>query len=100
MQKMWLLQTTLLVLTTLLTTPTTALNLTVDLDYALYRGTTNTTTSIISWKGIRYAAPPTARLRWQRPQPPPGANRTTVVVADSFGNRCPQAMPSIPGMPF
>lgn len=26
--------------------------------------------SVRSWRGIRYAAPPTGALRWQRPQPP------------------------------
>ncbi|KAK1754279.1 alpha/beta-hydrolase [Echria macrotheca] len=100
---MWFLRSAplLLLATLLLSVPIGALglNLTVDLDYALYRGTTNTTTNIVSWRGIRYAAPPTGKLRWQRPQPPV-ANRTGVVLADSFGNRCPQAMPSIPGMPF
>lgn len=74
------------------------LNLTVDLDYAVYRGVDNTSSGLVIWKGIRYAAPPTSKLRWQAPQPPV-VNRTAV-TANNFGPRCPQAMPALPGAPF
>lgn len=47
---------------------------------------------------IRFAAPPTGGLRWQAPRAPP-VDRT-VVQATSFGPTCPQAFPSVPGVPF
>ena len=72
--------------------------LTVDLDYALYTGVHNPSTSLNIWKGIRYAAPPLGSFRWQNPQPP-AVNRTAI-LASSPGPICPQAMPAIPGMPF
>jgi para-nitrobenzyl esterase len=40
----------------------------VDTAYGPVRGIDDGT--IKAWKGIRYAAPPTGTLRWQRPQPP------------------------------
>lgn len=62
----------------------------VDLGYSAYKGTYNTSTHINSWKGIRFAAPPTGKLRWQAPQPPP-LNRSSVIVASQYGSQCPQS---------
>ncbi|KLU81987.1 inactive carboxylesterase 4 [Magnaporthiopsis poae ATCC 64411] len=66
---------------------------TVDLGYAVYRGLENGTTGLTVWKGIRYAAPPTGKLRWQAPKPPL-EDRAGVVVADTFGPQCPQQGPA------
>ncbi|CDR98673.1 related to esterase [Sporisorium scitamineum] len=63
--------------------------LTVDLGYSRYRGTFNSTTSINSWKGIRFTAAPTGDLRWQAPQPPL-LNRNQVIDASQYGSQCPQ----------
>lgn len=40
------------------------------------------------FRGIPYAAPPVAELRWQAPEPAPCWQEE--LVADSFGPRCPQ----------
>ncbi|GAC94387.1 carboxylesterase [Pseudozyma hubeiensis SY62] len=63
--------------------------LTVDLGYSKYKGTYNDTTHIKSWKGIRFAASPTAELRWQAPQPP-SLNRSEVIDASQYASQCPQ----------
>lgn len=42
------------------------------------------------FSSIRYAAAPVGSLRWKAPQPPP-VNRT-LVVADAYAPRCPQAL--------
>ncbi|KAF1956825.1 alpha/beta-hydrolase [Byssothecium circinans] len=70
----------------------------VDLGYAIYEGHTNATAGLNIWKGIRFAAAPTGRLRWQPPQTP--ATNRTVVQATDFGPFCPQNQPSIPNAPF
>jgi para-nitrobenzyl esterase len=44
--------------------------------------------SVISYKGIPYAAAPVGDLRWRAPQPP--APWTAVRTADRFGNSCIQ----------
>jgi len=44
--------------------------------------------TLYSFKGIPYAAPPVGELRWQPPAPP--ATRSATLVADKFGNACPQ----------
>jgi len=44
--------------------------------------------SILAFRGIPYAAPPTGNLRWRPPQP--SANWSGVRNATSFGNICPQ----------
>ncbi|KAG1858309.1 Carboxylesterase, partial [Suillus tomentosus] len=43
----------------------------VDLGYAQYQGSVDTTTNTTSFLGIQYAAPPLDNLRWAAPQPPP-----------------------------
>jgi para-nitrobenzyl esterase len=50
---------------------------------------------ITSWKGVRYAAPPTGDLRWRAPQPP--EEWTEVADASALGRVCPQPVePRIP----
>ncbi|KAA6409585.1 MAG: hypothetical protein FRX48_06196 [Lasallia pustulata] len=65
-------------------------SLTVDLGYEVYQGVDDTSTGLHTFKGIRYAAPPTGQLRWQAPQPPT-INRGQVLQASTFASRCPQA---------
>ncbi|CCU76018.1 unnamed protein product [Blumeria hordei] len=62
---------------------------TVDIGYAVYRGYYNHTTDLNVFNGIRFAAPPTGALRWQRPQEPQ-TDRTTHTARD-YAPRCPQA---------
>ena len=69
--------------------------LTVDVGYATYVGTHNATSNLNIWRGIRYAAAPVGKLRWQAPQKP--AAVTAAVRADTFGAYCPQSMPAFPG---
>ncbi|KAG9185806.1 hypothetical protein G6011_07137 [Alternaria panax] len=68
----------------------------VDLGYGVYQGSRNTSTGLNTWRGIRFAAPPTGSLRWQRPQAP-SVNRTSTVSADTYGPQCPQI--GFSGMP-
>lgn len=70
-------------------------DLTVDLGYGLYTGVYNASTSLNVWKGIRFAAPPLGKLRWQAPERP-AVNRTPA-VADKFGSACPQVLSNTPG---
>ena len=76
-------------------------SLVVDLGYEQYQGVANTSTSLNTWKGIRYAASPTESLRWQPPRTP-DMNRTQVLQADSLPPRCPQAFysPMTPGFDY
>ncbi|KAJ5956434.1 hypothetical protein N7501_010713 [Penicillium viridicatum] len=62
----------------------------VDLGYATYQGYYNNTFDLNIFKGIRYAAPPVGKLRWQAPQPPP-ANRTSIQSAIEQPPLCPQS---------
>lgn len=92
----------------------------VDLGYEVYEGYYNSTSQLNIFKGhvpselrlcrmilmgsrwlighvmrsIRYAAPPTGRLRWRRPQPP-AENRCVILSATEYPPRCPQS-PSSP----
>lgn len=43
---------------------------TVEIESGLVRGTINSESGIVAFKGIPYAAPPTEDLRWREPQPP------------------------------
>lgn len=49
----------------------------------------------VSWKGLRYAAPPIGELRFRAPEPP--RPWTEVAAAEEFGSVCPQ--PPIPNFP-
>ncbi|KAI1770660.1 alpha/beta-hydrolase [Hypoxylon cercidicola] len=70
----------------------------VDLGYARYQGYYNETYGLNIYKGIRYAAPPVGKLRWQRPHPP-AHNRSQVIPAIEYGSQCPQTRDATPG-PF
>ncbi|KAI0108097.1 alpha/beta-hydrolase [Daldinia grandis] len=65
----------------------------VDLDYELYQGYYDDKHNINAYKGIRYAAPPVGKLRWQLPQPP-NQNRTRIIPAIGYAPQCPQALNS------
>ncbi|CRL22538.1 Acetylcholinesterase, insect [Penicillium camemberti] len=62
----------------------------VDLGYATYQGYYNNTYELNIFKGIRYAAPPVGKLRWQAPQAPP-VNRTSIQPATEQPPLCPQS---------
>ncbi|KAL8709781.1 MAG: hypothetical protein Q9220_005567 [cf. Caloplaca sp. 1 TL-2023] len=62
----------------------------VDLGYERYQGVANTTTGLNTFKGIRYAAPPTGTMRWQAPAAPT-INRDEVLSADALPPSCPQS---------
>jgi para-nitrobenzyl esterase len=63
----------------------------VKIDSGLVAGTG---TTVRSYKGIPYAAPPTGKLRWTPPEP--AKTWTGVRVAKTFPNNCPQ-IPLIAG---
>ena len=52
--------------------------------------------TVRSWRGVRYAAPPTGALRWRAPEPP--ATWTDVADATRVGPACPQ--PTDPRIPI
>ncbi|KAI1283890.1 carboxylesterase [Xylaria sp. FL0933] len=66
----------------------------VDLGYAKYQGVYNSNYDQNIFKGIRYAAPPVGKLRWQMPQAP-ARNRSEVISALEYAPQCPQS-PSSP----
>lgn len=68
-------------------------DLSVDLGYERYQGVSNTSTHLNTWLGIRYAAAPTGKLRWQPPQAPV-TNRSQVLAANALPLRCPQSPPA------
>jgi carboxylesterase type B len=61
----------------------------VNLGYAQYQGSIDTTTNTTSFLGIRYAAPPVGDLRWAAPQPPSAVSG--VQQATTQPNECNQA---------
>ncbi|KAK8004518.1 hypothetical protein PG989_004237 [Apiospora arundinis] len=61
----------------------------VDLGYAAYGGYHDAEFDLNVWKGIRYAAPPVAKLRWQAPQPPLCHNSRLISAIDP-PPMCPQ----------
>ncbi|KAK4148784.1 acetylcholinesterase [Chaetomidium leptoderma] len=75
-------------------------SLVVNLGYAKYRGVHTASTGLNSWKGIRYAAPPTGHLRWQPPHALPLRLNAPITDAAAFGPICPQTMPAVPNVPF
>ncbi|KAK2747903.1 hypothetical protein FQN57_001494 [Myotisia sp. PD_48] len=60
----------------------------VDVGYAIYEGRHNATSRLNIFKGIRYAAPPTEKRRWQPPVEP-AKNRTAVLPAFEYAYHCP-----------
>ncbi|KAI0907919.1 carboxylesterase [Ustulina deusta] len=71
--------------------------LVVDLGYARYQGSYNSTYDQNIFRGIRYAAPPVGELRWQMPQAP-ARSREEVIPAVEYAPQCPQS-PSSPSEP-
>ncbi|KAB8291588.1 hypothetical protein EYC80_006388 [Monilinia laxa] len=61
----------------------------VDLGYSIYQGYYNATSKLNIFKGIRYAAPPVGKLRWQKPQQP-SENKTSNIQATAYPPHCPQ----------
>ncbi|KAH8113786.1 cephalosporin esterase [Phellopilus nigrolimitatus] len=61
---------------------------TVNLKYATYQGTLNSTSNITSFLGLRYAKPPIGDLRFQAPAPP--LTVTVVQLANTQPPACPQ----------
>ncbi|EGN99178.1 hypothetical protein SERLA73DRAFT_90445 [Serpula lacrymans var. lacrymans S7.3] len=66
---------------------------TVDLGYAQYQGSVNTTTDITSFLGIRYAAAPFGDLRFEAPQSPPIVSGVQQAIAEP--NECIQGPNSV-----
>jgi para-nitrobenzyl esterase len=66
----------------------------VDTIYGPVRGIDDGTA--MSWKGVRYAAPPVGDLRFRAPEPP--RRWTEVVDAGDYGCVCPQ--PPVPNFPL
>ncbi|KAL6253332.1 hypothetical protein RBB50_001055 [Rhinocladiella similis] len=64
-------------------------SLQIDLGYEIYQGSSNASTGLNVWKGIRFAAPPTGTNRWQAPKVPE-TNRVSSRQANQFGPICPQ----------
>lgn len=67
----------------------------IDLGYAKYAGYTNETAGINYYRGLRYASPPTGRLRWEKPNPieadPSYTGQT--IQATSLAPSCYQGIP-------
>ncbi|EIM84192.1 alpha/beta-hydrolase [Stereum hirsutum FP-91666 SS1] len=66
------------------------LNTTITLDYGTFIGTSNTTSGILSFKGVRYADAPTGDNRFRAPISPPTTQLGTV-DASNFADICIQA---------
>lgn len=71
-------------------------SLQIDLGYSIYKGFKDNTTGLSLWRGIRYASPPTGKLRWQLPIAP-AINRSQVIHANQFGSQCYQGGPNVGG---
>ncbi|KAL5483591.1 hypothetical protein ACEPAI_8823 [Sanghuangporus weigelae] len=63
----------------------------VDLGYALYQGTFNSTSNVTDFFSIRYASPPTGELRFQKPAAPPNMRSLGVQLANTQPPACPSA---------
>ncbi|KAL8804443.1 MAG: hypothetical protein Q9182_002548 [Xanthomendoza sp. 2 TL-2023] len=66
----------------------------VDLGYERYQGVADVTTGLNTFRGIRFAAPPTGSMRWQAPAAPK-MNRDPLLPAKTLPPRCPQNSPLI-----
>ncbi|KAJ5964880.1 CAZyme family CE10 [Penicillium vulpinum] len=73
-----------------LATPVQTSSPVVDLGYATYKGYHDDTYDLNVFKGIRYAAPPVGKLRWQAPKAPL-VNRTAIQSATEQPPICPQS---------
>ncbi|KAI0688126.1 cephalosporin esterase [Cytidiella melzeri] len=63
----------------------------VNLGYAIYAGTFDETSNVTNFLGMRYAAPPVGKLRFQAPAPPLDELSLGVQRADTVSIGCPQA---------
>ncbi|KAI0782410.1 cephalosporin esterase [Irpex lacteus] len=63
----------------------------IDLGYSIYQGTFNATSNITRFLGIRYAAPPVGKLRFQAPAPPLDERSLGVQLANTLSVGCLQA---------
>ncbi|KAJ4489936.1 alpha/beta-hydrolase [Lentinula aciculospora] len=66
---------------------TVAAQAAVELDYGTFIGVEDSTTGVTSFKGVRFAEPPTGEFRWKAPVFPPTTQLGTV-NASAFGNAC------------
>ncbi|KAK2015854.1 carboxylesterase [Colletotrichum eremochloae] len=98
------LQSCFLLLPPLLSAAYTTDGPVVDLSYAQYQGTYNSTSKLNIFRGIRYATPPTGKLRWQPPQEPEDSsssknNNTSsikaIISATSNPPHCPWSRRSL-----
>lgn len=64
---------------------------TVDLNYGRYQGYYDSQLGLNVFKGIRYAAPPLGKLRWQAPQSPAPSKNRTIIQAAVQPPLCPQS---------
>ncbi|KAI2640213.1 carboxylesterase [Xylaria nigripes] len=70
----------------------------VDLGYAKYQGFYHPDYDQNIYRGIRYAAPPVGKLRWQMPRAP-RINRSIVIPAVEYAPSCPQSPPALSPSP-
>ncbi|KAL6713453.1 hypothetical protein ACLMJK_008918 [Lecanora helva] len=63
----------------------------VNLGYASYQGYYNAEFGLNIYRGIRYAAPPVGKLRWQAPQSPKVSKGNSIVQAVDQPPLCPQS---------
>lgn len=63
----------------------------VDLGYDRYQGYYDSEFGLNVFKGIRYAAPPIGKLRWQAPQTPAPSENNTITQAVVQPPLCPQS---------
>lgn len=63
----------------------------VDLGYDRYQGYYDSEFGLNVFKGIRYAAPPIGKLRWQAPQSPAPSENNTITQAVVQAPLCPQS---------
>ncbi|KAI0685456.1 cephalosporin esterase [Cytidiella melzeri] len=64
----------------------------VDLGYATYQGSYNKTTDTTNFLGVRYAASPVGKLRFQAPAPPSNERSLGIQMADTLSTGCVQSI--------